>query len=157
MKTITTSKIIRGGLIFMLVFFLTVAITFLVINKASLGKILAVMVFGLFFCGIILYMIRRNTKSIKVLETGFPAQVTILEIKERGGNGGIKDDFVWLLLKMRIEIKNKAPYEIEQKETFPKLGVGLVKPGVIIPAMISQEDPNKIEFLWIEYKRSIGK
>ncbi len=157
MKTITVTKIIKGGLIGILAFAI-IAITVVVVNSGNYGMLIPAGIFMMLFGGIATFMLRKMSKSINVLTTGAPAKVTVLEVLDQEQKSTVKnDDFIWMLLRMRIDVEGRGSYELTQKETFPRLGSGYIQPNVVIPAMVDEKNHTKIEFLWIEFKRSIGK
>ena len=154
MKTLTTSKIIRIGIIFILSAFLTAVFLFLIRNKVSLIGAIPIFIFMIFFCGIIVFMLRRMNKSINILKTGRKAMVTILQVNgiTRNGTTGNRSKFITADLLMQITIEGQQPYELSKKMSFPYLDQNKVIPSITIPAMIDKDDNNQLELLWNEYK-----
>lgn len=113
-------------------------------------------VFGLAMMCIPAFMFVKSHKAIKLIENGIKGKLIIKEIgevkyhKNKDGHHS-----VWVNLALEVHSKGTAPYLIEKSLPFETFEVDLLAPGVELPASIDRDFPDKIEFLYFEWKKSL--
>jgi len=157
MNTLQLKKIVR---IFSLVFFLGfLFINIVMLSKAhSAGGMIVLGVFGLAMMSVPAFIFVKSHKAIKLIENGAIGKLVIKEIKEVKHHKNKEGrDSLWINLVLEVHSKGIAPYFIEKSLTFETFDLDLLAPGVELPASIDRNFPEKVEFLYLEWKKSLRR
>lgn len=155
MNTLQLKKIFR---IFSLVFL--IGFLFIIIVMLSKAHTVAGMIiigaFGLAMMSVPAFMFLKSHKAIKLIENGRQGKLIIKEIGEvnyRKNKDG--RDSVWVNLNLEVHSNGTAPYLIEKSLPFETFDLDLLAPGVELPAAVDRDFPDKIEFLYMEWRKSL--
>lgn len=150
MNTLTMKKIMRIGMIFIMVAFLTIILLFLLKQHGSIGILIPISIFMIFFCGIIVFMLRKLNREINIITTGSKAQLVIKEVKDIVNIVGKKHNRIKVTLLATIH-SEKSTYDMEHTLYFSSRDTKYMVPGAIIPVTIDQNDPSKIIVMDLEW------
>lgn len=78
---------------------------------------------------------------------GLRGRAVILDFEDTGTT---INDNPRVRLRLEVTLENRAPYEVERKETVSRLSTGRLLKGESLPVVADPEDPEELRILWKE-------
>jgi hypothetical protein len=117
-----------------------------------MGVTLAIIAGSIVLTAVIIVVVLRQVGVMgprkKVLATGVGGRALIVGVAP---TGTVINEINYVVkFQLRVEVPNRAPYDVETKETVPITSMGAIVPGTVVAVKVDPNDPTAVFIDWAQ-------